>query len=697
MCGIAGSIDLAGQRQPDKSQLQRMAAALVHRGPDDSGFLLAPGVGLAHRRLSIVGLEDGQQPILNEDSSVAVICNGELFDFPERRAELEAKGHVFRTHSDCEIIVHLYEEHGEDLFPYLKGQFAFALVDLARRKVILARDRVGICPLFWSRQGDVVYFASEIKALIDSGAVRPEADPRGIDHLFTFFTLGSRRTAFKGVQALAPGHYVKIDLPQGGSPAAPVERKYWDFDFPDWGDEVDGDESQLIDGFQSVFTRATEIRLRADVPVVGYLSGGVDSAYVLATAARVAGRPLPSFTLRIPGKDLDEVDSAMEACRAIGGDPTVVEAGHDCIKDSYVALTRAAECPVLDTSCAALLALSRAVKAQGYKTVLTGEGADEAFAGYLWFKIRELGRKLDVGDAFRPSTLMSRLTRKWQAPALGFDDFKRIDGLIGGPHAQSLLYNLVATSRERYFSEGFREQLDGHVAYEDLDLDLERMARWHPLNRSLYLGYKVHLAGHLLTSKGDRIAMANSVEARYPFLDEDVIAFASSLHPRWKLKRSVRDKYLLRRAAEHVLPREVAQRRKHMFQAPLADSFLVHAPAFVRELISEESLKRTGYFDVARVRRDCGLVAARGGSEDLGKFDSLGLGGVVATQLWHHLFLGGGLCSLPTSDGTAQPQPPRRAGRSLRLKPVLPSHALARSRARPRSRSAHPSLSTGLA
>jgi asparagine synthase (glutamine-hydrolysing) len=663
MCGIAGSIDLADQRQPNNALLRRMAAALVHRGPDDSGFLFAPGVGLAHRRLSIVGLEDGRQPIVNEDRSVAVVCNGELFDFPERRAELEAKGHVFRTHSDCEIIVHLYEEHGEDLFPHLKGQFAFALADFTNRRVILARDRVGICPLFWSRQGSVVYFASEIKALIDSGAVRPEADPKGLDHLFTFFALGGRRTTFKDVQAIAPGHYIKVDLSKGGAAVSPVERKYWDFDFPDWGDELDGKQSKLTDDFQAAFIRATEIRLRADVPVVGYLSGGVDSAYVLATAARIADRPLPSFTLRIPGKDLDEVDSAMEASDAIGSHPTVVEAGSDCIKDSYVALTRAAECPVLDTSCAALLALSREVRSQGYKTVLTGEGADEAFAGYLWFKIREIGRKLDVGDAFRPSTLLSRLARKWQAPELGFAEFERIDTLIGGPHAQSLIYNLVATSRERYFSTGFREQLGGHVAYEDLDLDLGRMSRWHPLNRSLYLGYKVHLAGHLLTSKGDRIAMANSVEARYPFLDEDVIAYVSRLHPRWKLKHSMRDKYLLRQAAERVLPKEIAQRRKHMFQAPLANSFLVHAPKFVRELISEESLKRTGYFDVARVRRDCELVAQEGISQELGKFDSLGLGGVVATQLWHHLYLGGELCSLPASDDVAQPQaaPSRQA------------------------------------
>ncbi|MEM9591890.1 MAG: asparagine synthase (glutamine-hydrolyzing) [Pseudomonadota bacterium] len=655
MCGIAGSIDLAGKRAPDRAMLQRMADALVHRGPEDEGFLDVPGVGFAQRRLSIVGLEDGRQPIFNEDRTVAVICNGEFFEYPERREELEAKGHVFRTHSDSEILVHLYEEHGEGLFSYLKGQFAFALFDLTRGLVLLGRDRVGICPLFWSRQGDTVYFASEIKALIASGAVRPEADPRGLDHLFTFFALSSRRTAFKGVQALEPGHYLRIDLPSGRGLASPVERKYWDFDFPDWGDELDGDEGQLVDSFQSVFERAVDLRLRADVPVVGYLSGGVDSAFVMATAARVAGRPLPSFTLRIPNKGLDEVDEAMEAAEAIGAHPTVVPAGSDLIMGSYEALTRAAESPVLDTSCAALLALSREVRSQGYKVVLTGEGADEGFAGYVWFKMREMARLLDYGDTFTPTKALSRAIRKIGAKQTS-DELNHIDSLVGGPHAQSVMYSLVSTSRDRYFSSGFKEELGGHVAYEDLDLDLDRMARWHSLNRSLYLGYKVHLPGLLLSQKGDRIAMANSVETRYPFLDEDVIAFASQLNPRWKLRRRMRDKYLLRQAADRILPKNIAQRPKHMFQAPLADSFLVRAPEFVRELISEESLKRTGYFDVDQVRRDCAAVAAEGSSRSLGKFYSLGLGGVVATQLWHHVYLGGGLCSLPDYSAAQAPE-----------------------------------------
>jgi len=647
MCGLAGVIDLKGRLEPDRAQVARMGAALTHRGPDDSGFLFAPGIGLAQQRLSIVGVEDGHQPIFNEDRTVAVICNGELFDYPERKAELQARGHVFRTHSDCELIVHLYEEHGEDLFGHLKGQFAFVLIDFAKRLVLLARDRVGICPLFWSRQGDLIYFGSEIKALLASGAVAAAADVRGLDHLFTFFALGSRRTMFEGVQSILPGHYLKIAWQTNGSAVAPVEREYWDFDFPDWGEEDDpADVSALIDEFEATFQRAVEVRLRADVPVVGYLSGGVDSAYVLATAAKVCGRPLPSFTIKVPDPELDEAANALDASRLIGGATTVVEAGPEFITDRYADLITAAESPVLDTSCAALLALSREVHAQGFKAVLTGEGADEAFAGYVWFKIREAARSLDLGDAFRPSTGISRVARKWASPTTSFGELAGIDRLIAGPHAQSVMYNLVATSRGRYYSGDVKERLGSFVAYQDLALDLPRLRRWHPLNRSLYLGYKVHLAGLLLSQKGDRVAMANSVETRPPFLDEKVIAFAARIHPRFKLQRGLQDKYLLRKAAERVLPKEVAWRRKAMFRAPLAETFLANPPAFVRDLMSPEALARAGYFDVGSVRRDCEALA-KGEGAKLGTFASLGLGGVVATQLWHHLYLGGGLCELP--------------------------------------------------
>jgi len=263
MCGIAGAIDLTGSREPDNLVVRHMASALRHRGPDDDGFMFAPGFGMGNRRLAIVGVTNGRQPIYNETGTVGVIGNGEFFDYPELKARLKAKGHVFRTCSDTEIIIHLYEEHGEDLFHHLKGQFAFVLVDIQQRKVLLARDRVGICPLHWSRQGDWLYFGSEIKALLASHAVAPALDPRGLDHIFTFFAMGTRRTMFAGIQSVAPGHYLRITFRSDGAPASIDERCYWDLDFPDWGQEHDSDAATLIEEFEATFRRAVEIRLRA--------------------------------------------------------------------------------------------------------------------------------------------------------------------------------------------------------------------------------------------------------------------------------------------------------------------------------------------------------------------------------------------------------------------------------------------------
>jgi asparagine synthase (glutamine-hydrolysing) len=646
MCGIAGIIDLTGKRQPDPAVVQRMADALWHRGPDEDGYLIRPGFGFANRRLSIVGLGDGSQPIFNEEGTIAVVYNGELFDYPERKAELQARGHVFRTHTDTEIIVHLYEEYGEDVFTQLKGQFAIALIDFSKRTIFLARDRVGICPLHWSRQGDWVYFGSEIKALLASGTIPAAPDPRGLDHLFTFFAMGTRRTMFQGVQSLLPGHYLKIAFRQDGKPAEVVERQYWDFDFPDAGDELDArDGTHLIDEFESRFRRAVDIRLRADVPVVGYLSGGVDSAYVLATASNLRGSPVPSFTIQVPGKGLDETTDALFTARALGSRPTILRSDSTVIANTYPQLIASADCPVIDTSCAALWRLSQEVHDQGYKVALTGEGSDEAFAGYIWFKLRKLTYFMDVGGT-NASDALVRMMRRRMAPYHTSAQLKHIDDIMGRAHAQSMLYHLVGQSRDRYFSADLKSLLAGHVAYEDVPIDPERVRRWDPLNQSLYYGYKVHLAGLLLNHKGDRVAMANSVETRYPFLDEDVIDFVSKLHPRWKLRGLTRDKYLLRQAAARVLPKEAAFRKKGMFRAPLAESFFINPPQYVRELMSPESLARTGYFDVNAVRRDYEAIAS-GQGKDINVFLKMGLTGVLSTQLWHQLYMGGGLCELP--------------------------------------------------
>jgi asparagine synthase (glutamine-hydrolysing) len=653
MCGIAGIIDLSGQRRPiAPGVIRAMAAAIVHRGPDDDGFLEEPGLALASRRLSIVGLSDGRQPIWNEDRSVAVVFNGELFDYPEMRKELEGRGHRFATHCDTEVVPHRWEDHQEGMFDHLRGQFALCLYDRRRRRIVLGRDRFGICPLYWTVQGDAdggwLLFASEVKALLSSGMVEARPDPRGINHLFTFFALPGPVTCFEGVSYLPPGHYLRIDFGAAGQRARVSEHTYWQISFPDRGEEdYTSTPRQLADGFEQVFTEAVTRRLRADVPVVSYLSGGVDSSAVVARASHVRGSPIPSFTIRITRPDLDETNEAGLVARHIGTVPVVVECGPDEVINTYPALIRAAEGPVVDTSCAALLLLAREVHRQGFKVALTGEGADEWLAGYPWHKVNRILGWLDVLPGLRLSQWTRRLfVRLSGAPRFPWSLTRRVQQLVGGHNGWLDMYGLMSMSKLRFFSPQLRETLADHVAYEDLGLEPQRMRRWHPLNRELYLSARIHLCGLLLNAKGDRVAMHSSVETRYPFLDEAVFAYLAKVPPSWKL-RGLHDKALLREVAQRWLPRSIAQRRKAMFRAPF-DSFHVdRTPAFVEQLLSPESLARTGYFDAEAVMYWRKAFRSMGGYSSQRVSVEMGLVGVLATQLWHHTFIDPSLADLP--------------------------------------------------
>jgi asparagine synthase (glutamine-hydrolysing) len=654
MCGIAGIVNLAEPSAIDPSIVYRMAEAITHRGPDDDGFFFRPGLALANRRLSIIGLADGKQPITNEDRSISVVFNGELFDYPEVKAQLQAKGHVFRTHCDTELIPHLYEDHGEAVFEKLRGQFAIALWDERQRQLLLARDRFGICPLYWTQQSDWLLFASETKALLASGLVPARPDPRGINHVFTFFATPGPVTCFAGVNCLLPGRYLRILT----SPASIQERVYWEIDFPDAGQEEmrgfrrfgSNANSPVVDEFEALMKHSVERRLRADVPVVSYLSGGVDSSVVVALASaqrRSEGKgPIPTFTISVQDDpSLNEESEAHAVARHVGCDEIIVDCGRQEVLDTYPALIRAAECPVIDTSCAALLMLARKVHERGYKVAVTGEGADEWMAGYPWYKIHRLLGMLDV----IPGVPLSGLARRAYlsvtgAPKVAADIMRKVQDTIGGDNAWLNIYGLFGSSKTRFFSAGMWERLGDHLPYADLKLNLERARKWHPLNRSLYLGARVMLPGLLLASKGDRVAMNSSVETRYPFLDEDVFDFLARLHPNWKM-HGLRDKLILRLLADRWVPKAIAWRRKAMFRAPL-DGFHVSAmPTFVDQLLSPESLRQTGYFDPAAVQHWRSAFRSMRGNQRT--MVEMGLVGVVATQLWHHTYLGGGLCELP--------------------------------------------------
>ncbi|MBA3544278.1 MAG: asparagine synthase (glutamine-hydrolyzing), partial [Chthoniobacterales bacterium] len=657
MCGIAGIIDLGGRRRVPEGVASAMAQALFHRGPDEEGYLVRPGLTLASRRLSIVGLADGQQPIANEDQSVSVVFNGELFDYVERRAELEGRGHRFVTHCDTEIIPHLWEEHQEGMFERLRGQFAIAVWDERKRRLTLGRDRFGICPLYWSRQGDWLLFASEIKGLLASGLVPARPDLRGINHLFTFAAMPGPVTCFEAVQLLPPGHILQITPGNDrGESAAINERAYWEMDFPDRGDEDPGENpKRLVDDFEKLLLQAVEERLRADVPVGAYLSGGVDSSMIVAMACHLKGPAINTYTIRVDSPELDELSAANLTARHVGTKPPIVqEFGAGDAVENYPQLIQAAEAPVIDTSCAALLQLAGRVHECGQKVVLTGEGADEWLIGYPWYKAAKL---LGYLDLFPGLPLSDRARRAYlrlkKVPQFPAEFRRRQEESIGGPNAWIDAYGLLGISKLRFYAEPLREVMEQTNPWADLQMPLERAERWHPLNRGVWVAGRVTLAGHLLQGKGDRGAMHSSVEVRYPFLDEEVFDFTARLHPRWKL-RGFRDKHLLRLLAERWVPPSIARRHKVIFRAPLDSFHMDPEPAYVAELLSEESLRRTGYFDVAAVRHwRRAFRQMRAGSLPRLSVE-MGLAAVVSTQLWHHLYMGGGLAELPTrTNGTA--------------------------------------------
>jgi asparagine synthase (glutamine-hydrolysing) len=649
MCGIAGAIDMRGRREFAAARLLAMTAAIAHRGPDDEQIHIEPGVALGARRLSIVDLAGGRQPVSNEDGSVWVTQNGELFEYPELQQALLARGHKLATRCDTELWAHLYEDHGEGFFEKARGQFAVAVWDRKERTLILGRDRVGICPLYYAQADGWLLWGSEIKALLASRMIDTAADPKGVDLFFNTFCAGTSRTFFEGIKSIPPGHYLRV---RDGR----IElRKYWDLDFPDAGDERRLDDpTPLIDELEGLMRQSVERRLRGDVPVVSYISGGLDSTVVLGLSSRERGYAVPSFTIGLDRAGPDERSQAAESARALGSDLVTITMNRSDIVAAYPELIRSAEGPVMDSSAACLMRLARAVHSNGYKVVLTGEGADEALAGYAWFKTEKIRNLLSVG----PVVSLLKGARSLTLASIGGGSAHRATllGIKGKRTAQQDIYDFMGQARSLVYNQDMWRLLEGYSAYDDLDLPNDRFSRWHPLNQSLYVGYKVMLAGLLLLGKGDRVAMNSSVETRYPLLDDDVISFCASIAPEYKL-HGMTDKWLLRRVAARTLPARIANRRKTMFRASRSDAFFDRdRPAWIDQLLSPESLRATGWFDPAAIARERAAQMRFPRITPRRLIMDLSLTCVIATQLWHHIYLGGGLCELPTWERASLPQ-----------------------------------------
>jgi asparagine synthase (glutamine-hydrolysing) len=639
MCGVAGYFGSPDTDLPHGILLERMNGKLRHRGPDGDGVYCGDGVGLAHSRLSIIDLASGAQPMANDDESVWISFNGEIFNYIELRDELAARGHRFRTSSDTEVIVRLYEEMGPDCVERLNGDFAFAIWDARRRQLMLARDRMGVRPLFYTWHGGTLYFASEVKALLEVPGITAEPDPFALDQIFTLWFPLPPRTMFKGIMELPPAHTL---IARDGHAEV---RPYWQLTFPDAAEAGDAciDETQVVEEVRDLLTDATRIRLRSDVPVGSYLSGGLDSSLVAAMARGFVPDRLRTFSVRFDTAEYDETEFQLEMVDALGTDHSAILCRPSDIGAIFPEVVRHAERPILRTAPAPLQLLSSLVREEGFKVVLTGEGADEVFGGYDIFKEAKLRRfcARDPQSALRP-LLFRRLypyLPKLQAQSAAYlKAFFATDlDAVDDPLFSHLPRFRSTSGAKLFFSDELKQTLNGYDALDELRASLPAdFQRWHPLSQAQYLESAYLLPGYILSSQGDRMAMTHSVEGRFPFLDHRVVEAAARIPPRLKL-RGLTEKYVLRQVARSLLPERLAERVKQPYRAPDSMSFFgASAPDYVGRLLSGPEIAGSGLFDRGAVEK----LARKGHDGRINGFrDNTALVGILSTQLWYEDFV----------------------------------------------------------
>lgn len=635
MCGITGCFNLREGAPPDEALLRQMLAMLRHRGPDQFGIYLDEKVGLGNARLSIVDLASGQQPITNENERYWIVYNGELFNHLELRLELENRGHLFQTHCDTEVFLHLFEEEGPACLRRLNGQFAVAIWDAEKRELFMARDRLGIRPLFYHLNRDVLVFGSEIKALGAHPQVGLEIDPVGLDQTFSGWSCFAPRTAFLNIHQLPPGHFALVD--QTG---LHIER-YWR---PRFGDSpAPTSEQESIEALRSLLSDATRLRLLADVPVGAYLSGGLDSSIIAALTRQFSTGRIDTFSIAFTDSAFDESTYQRRMARHLGTDHQVVEATYEDIGNVFPDVVWHCETPLLRTAPAPMFLLSRLVNRSGYKVVLTGEGADEFLAGYDIFKEAKIrafwARRPD--SAVRPRLLqriypdlqnLSRLGPRYLASFFG----ERLDEVDAPDFSHAIRWRNTRRT-QRFFAPELSARItrEAKPVMESISIP-EDFKNWSVLDRAQYLEVVTFLSSYLLSSQGDRVGMAHSVEGRFPFLDYRVVEFCGRLTGRLKL-RTLRDKWLLRRLGCDLVPEEIWNRPKKPYRAPIHRSFFhAHTPPYVRDLLSEQSLRASGMFNPHAVSKLVGKVRQ---GQSLGETDDMALAGILSAQLLHQLFV----------------------------------------------------------
>jgi len=614
MCGIAGYMHADPARPVDPETLVAMAAIIHHRGPDGFGYktLEGRGVGFSHARLSIIDLDQnrGRQPFLSSDGDVLMTHNGEFYDYKRIRADLTARGVRFASKSDSELALHLYRTYGmEGMLARLRGEFAFGLYDRGRDRLMLVRDRFGVKPLYWCEANGMLAFGSELKALFAHPEVPRHFSAEGLYHQL-MQTIVPGTTAFDNIHQVQPGHVLIVERRDGRFRI--TNHRYWDMNFPPAeAHDNDRSEEHYIEGVREQLVAAVQHRLEADVPVACYLSGGIDSCAILGLSAACQQSPVKAFTIGFDDAAYDETGIAREMAQSVGADHDVMmlNAGH--LYDNFVETLWHTERTIYNTLGVAKLLMSRHVNRAGYRVVVTGEGSDELFAGYPAFRrdmflhgldgLREAEREA-WGEMLSSSNAL--VTGAMLAAEVLHDP--ALDELVG--FTPSCLQPWLASARHvpGLMNPALRTQVKGYepgrAIAETFDADM--IEGRHPLDKAQYIWIKTMLEGQILTWGGDRVDMANSMEARPAFLDHHLAEFAATVPPRLRIRGNT-EKYVLREAMRGLLPKVLYEREKFAFMAPPAHTDpkkWAAVEALAADYLSETAIADAGLLDTAGVK-----------------------------------------------------------------------------------------------
>ncbi len=636
MCGIVGICHINGPDSVSLDSIKRMIGVVCHRGPDETGIYLDDHVGLGHARLSIIDLSSGVQPIHNEDKSLWLVYNGEVFNYLELKENLVQKGHRFYTTSDTEVLLHLYEELGSDCLKKLNGQFALAIWDANKKELFLARDRVGIRPLYYTIINNTLIFGSEIKSIFVNKNVSRQIDPIAMDQIFTFWTTLTPRTVFKDIYELPPGHYMKV------SNRKVIIEKYWDIPLYPRSEQSDLPAQEICEQVQDLLADAVRIRLRADVPVGCYLSGGLDSSGTTALVVRNFNKDVRTFGIRFDSDGYDEGEHQSLMVSHLNVNHTDLKATNELIGISLPDCLRHCEKPLLRTGPIPLFLLSDVVRKSGYKVVLTGEGADEVFGGYNIFREAKVRRFMArYPDSHIRAELIGRLypyifkNTKLKSSLQSF--FARGLDRIDDPIFSHFIRWESTKRIKTFFSNELKDAIGQYDGYEQVRQSLpESFEQADDFSKAQYLEMAIFLSNYLLSSQGDRVAMAHSVEIRVPFLDFRIIDFMARIPSKWKIL-GLNEKYILKKSFDGILPKEIASRPKNPYRAPIKQSLLNEKTTeYTKEALSEKSLSSAGLFDAGKAAK---LLRKAQSVDHLSEIDSMALVGILSSQIVHRHFI----------------------------------------------------------